>query len=962
MLQPDLKTYVIEKINPDDYYRSRFSNYNPKTRANVTCCFHPMDRDPSLSINLRNGGARCFAASCNKSIGNIVHFEAEKLKLPEEEAAARLYDEFIRPIVPAATLEEYQEALVCSDKAGKVLARATGLNPSFIAIFKLGLDTRSKRFTFPITDRFGQCINVRFYRPKSTRSSNEIKIYSLVQGKGTDAERRYGNIELFPWDYFQRYTKDQPLFFMASEKETMLAIQIGLQAVCTTGGEGSWNDEWLEHFTDFDVRIVFDQDKGGTIGSDRLVATLQPIARSVFPIQLEFPDGYHGDRDFDDWIISASGNQFTIQRLASRPHQSNPIPSLSETRHSQYGPDLPRWYDKKLHEVSEIQNNPALLNRCIKTRGIVAAETSVVYSIPWKFKVRIRHGIKSVALPFGRELMSFVNGSNELVSAVLTSYLKTPVLEWEAKEQVTVQVVEIVPMVDISTDQEGRYTSQRCFLIGKRIESNTPFELTVVPITLPKSNEKIFTIVESVEVSRTVDTWIFKDKEISELEVFRPREGESVGAKLEDVANEIAANHSKIYSRTDLHVVAMLTWLCPVGFEFPRENDYQRGWINTLAIGDTQTGKSAVVATLQRLFKLGDIVNAENCTFVGLVGGAIKTGSGQMMLRWGRLPLCDRKLVVIEELSGLSVPEIARMSEVRSRGIARLDKGGLASQTPARTRLLALSNVRPIRKTLGGYLSGVRAIQELVGHPEDISRFDLIVTLTDSEVNSNLINSPPEDETVTATFTPDQLQRLCQFIWALKPNQVRLTDDAYIHCLESTQILEKIYHSSFPVFKAASGRLLITRIGAAIAASQFSWDGRYITIRKGHIDAAVDLMRNLYDKPSFGYLEYSRQMYDQEVIKITPELHRAIKKNIQSDLVSHVFQSLIHATKFSRDELAAIGSMQLFQADDLVGYFLRAHIIRKGEANIWEITRQGKDWMVKTITNYSGAGPNGREP
>jgi len=958
-MQPDIKGYILENVNSTDYYKSRFPRYNPKVKTNVTCCFHPGDNSPSLSINLRNGGARCFASSCNKSIGNIVHFESAKNKISEEEASHRLYGEFIRPIVPANLITHHQETLKVDDKQKAFLTRATGLNQSSIERFGIGYDNRTRRFTFPIYNLFGDAINVRFYRPKGARKSGDIKIYSLVERKDTPDEIRYGGIELFSWPTFKHYTANKPIFFMASEKETMLAIQIGLQAVCSTNGEGSWHEEWLELFSGYEVGVIFDQDEGGQKASKKIVATLQSVAHRCVPITLPFPRDYKGDRDFDDWILSKAGNQFALLGLLKKTLAGVPKPSTfsleTRERSDAKEPDVPRYYDDKVYDLGSIRTKVELLNFRVRTRGIIAAVASKSFDIPWKFKVKTKAGIIPYSLAIGRELISFVGSNDSAIKETLSMAMGTETLEWTGTEYLPVSEVEIVPIAEVSSDEEGRYSVQRCYVIGKTIESNTPYELTVIPTTLTKTQEKICIVVSAVEVSRAIDTWVFSEKEQIEFQSFRPTEGQSVNEKLDALADEIAANHTKIYDRRDWHIVALLSWFCPLSWNFPGETDLQRGWLNSLAIGDTQTGKSKVIATLQRLIQLGDIVNAENCTFVGLVGGAIKTSSGQMMLRWGRLPLCDRKLVIIEELSGLSVTEISNMSEVRSRGIARLDKGGLASQTPARTRLIALSNVRPMQKNLAQYLSGVKAIQELIGHPEDISRFDLIVTLIDSEVSSDVINSPL-DETTEATFTPDQLRRLCQFVWALRPTQIRFSDDAYLLCLDWTRKLQEIYHPSVPIFKAASGRLLLARVGAAIAALQFSWDGQTLNIEDTHIDAAVNLLRSLYDKSSFGYLDYSRQMQDREVIRSSPELERSIAKNIQGTILVDVFDSLIHAAKFSRDELAAIGSLQLFQADDIVGHFLRARVIRKGEANTWEITKPGKEWMARQIEKY------GRKP
>jgi hypothetical protein len=951
---PSLKSYVIEKVDATAYYKSRFPRWNPSVRTNVICCFHKKDRSPSLSINLRNGGAKCFASSCGKSIGNIVHFESQLKGISEQQAAEDLYAEFIRPVVSVSLINSFKSNLTANTKQKAFFTRSTGITSSSIEKFGIGYDERSDRFTFPIYNQFSLPVNIRFYRPKSARKSKDIKIYSLVTEKGTENEKRFGENELFNWPSIPLFKINEPLFFMASEKETMLALQLNLQAVCATGGEGSWNEAWLPLMEGRDVAILFDKDEGGIRASKKMFATLQSVARKVVILELPFPNTYHGDTDFDDWILSKNGNQFALlhlfktainEQLSTDVKQSlTPI----ETRRAKLEGeewDVPKFYDDKIHALGEIRTKTELLNHCIYTRGIVAAVSTKSYDVPYKFKFKTKTGdIRDFSVSIGRDLVSFVNSSDTDILATLSRLTGTNIVEWQRVAHIPIAEVEVVPVTDVSTDNEGRYTVQRCFVLGKSIESNTPYELVIIPTTLSRTQEKVCIILSATETSRAFDTALIKDEEIEELSTFRPKENQSVGAKLEAIANEVAINHSRIYNRPDWHIAALLTWFCPLSFYFPGESEVQRGWLNTLAIGDTQTGKSKVVATLQQLLKLGDIVNAENCTFVGLVGGAIKTGSGQMMLRWGRIPLCDKKLVIIEELSGLSITEISNMSEVRSRGIARLDKGGLASQTPARTRLLCLSNVRAMQKSLAQYLSGVKALQELIGHPEDISRFDLIITLVDSEVPSDVINNPIEEQ-AEVTFTPTQLQRLCQFVWSLKATQIRFSDNAYLECLEWTKKLQDIYHPSVPIFKAASGRLLLARIGAAIASLQFSWDGQTLAVETEHIEAAVDLLRSLYDKSSFGYLEYSRQMKDREDIKDIKQLEKAIKHDITPANLIPTLENLIHSAKFTRDDLAAIGSMLQHQAEDLIGQFLRSRVIRKGEANVWEITKAGQKWM-----------------
>lgn len=326
-------------------------------------------------------------------------------------------------------------------------------------------------------------------------------------------------------------------------------------------------------------------------------------------------------------------------------------------------------------------------------------------------------------------------------------------------------------------------------------------------------------------------------------------------------------------------------------------------------------------------------------------------GSGQLMLRWGRIPLSDKQLVVLEELSGLSVDEISNMSDVRSSGIARLDKGGINSETNSRTRLFCLSNVRGQRKNLSQYLSGVTAVQELIGHPEDIARFDLITTVVDREVSVEIINSSSNQFAMIANepIHESSLKKLIHFIWSLSPDQIVITAKAHEECLTQTKELAAIYHPSIPVFKGGSGRYKLARIAAAIACLQFSYKQDQVRITEGHVRCARRLLQTIYEKPSFGYLEYSKQMFDRENVKDRRLLRQAFREHIRRNDLKKVVESLIHAQRFSRDELAAIAGLGIPYADKLIGVMFRERALRKGDANLWELTLPGKQFLMTML-------------
>lgn len=937
----ELKLHVLGHVDADQYYETRFKEWDKRARNNVTCPFHD-DVHPSLCVGLENGSAKCWAASCGRTFGNIIHFEAARSERSEIEAAVALYSEFIRPIVPTVELATLQNSLRDAPQSRKRLLTDCGITENGIRSFGLGLDKRTKRIAIPIFDRFGNCVNVRLYKLPSERKPGDEKFKVLNYEKG------YGRLDLFPWPNFIRYDIQKPVFVMASEKETMLAIEHGLQAVCGTCGEDAWDDSWTELFVGYDIGIVGQNDEGGKRAAAKKFATLQTVANLCTQIRVPA-----SQKDFADWVVREKGNGLSLlgqlrgaksEQTASagfsKSQSSVPVATLAQ-------PELPKDKIEELQEVAAISNRVDLQNKLIKCHGIIAGKAGHTYTIPWKFSIKGKSSPpRMFALPIGRELLSFINDTDEGIESTIRGMVGDEKCVVSPLNFVTAIEVELIPTATIERDVP--YLVQRCYYFGKWIEANVPYELDVIPTTQVRSQRTIGIIVQATPISLSFETQVFSEQEFATLQMWQPSEGQSVWEKLQEVAAVLAKDYTQIYNRPDWHIVSLLTWCCPLGWRFPNEKEIQRGWLNTLALGDTETGKSKVTITLRNLSRCGQIVNAENCTYVGLVGGAVKMGKDQLMLRWGRIPLCDKQLVVIEELSGLSVEQISHMSDVRSSGVARLDKGGLSAETNARTRLLVLSNVRNPNKTLASYTSGVRAVQELVGHGEDIARFDLIITLVDADVSVEVINTPVRQRKGERDFEPDDFQRLVRFIWMLKPEQIRFTTEAYLTCLEYTKDLSAEYHPAIPIFKGGSGRYKIARIAAAIATLQFSWREKEIIVNEEHIEAAVILLRTLYNKAPMRYDEWSKQMYDRGIIKDTDEIDAKMVQvlpNIKKR--GQTIEALLHTGKFSRDELCAIGSINILHADDLIGVMLRNRILSKGDANIWEITPAGKHWLQK---------------
>lgn len=926
----DLKQFVINNVKPEDYYQELFPKWNINNRPNQSCFWHD-DKNPSLAVGLNNGGAKCHA--CGKSLGNIVHFEAEKEDIDERLAAKKIYERHIRKCYPSNQIRKYQ-----ADFNGihtRWVEEDCGINSETVSRFGLGVDLASRRITIPIKDQFGNFTNVRYYAlPRHRTAATKVKIFN-AEG--------FGYLELFPWQAIIHYSPDQPLFMMKAEKDTLLAIQDGLQAFCVTNGELAWKEEWDKLFSHFDIGVCLDRDTTGLKAAEKKVAILQQNSKQ-FVTSINLPTK---EKDYADWILKDNGSADELLKIFKKLKKA----SMKVIPPSEIKPQLPEYYSNEYQDIANLGRASDMLNLIVKVKGIVSAKTDKTYTVPYKFNISSSSTPKRVfAIPFGRELLRLIKSTDdtiiEFVKRDLLDHKDKNWIEIEPIEYITITEVEIIPIASVETD--SKYVTQKCFYFGKYIDANVPYSFDIIPTTEIRSQETVGIIVGITTISSSIDEFVFSSQTFKELEEFRSVEGKS-WENLCNIATQIAHQFTPIRGRLDWHIVALLSWSCPIQFHFPNEG-LQRGWMNTLALGDTETGKSKVVQGLQKLFNCGVFINAENCTYVGLVGGAVKTSSGQFMLRWGRIPLCNRQLVIVEELSGLSIGEIANMSDVRSSGVARLDKGGLSGETSAKTRLICLSNVRGRDKNLAGYSTGVKAIQDLIGHGEDIARFDFIVTLTNKEVPAHIINANLYEQETFSLLKAEKLKLLLQFIWALKPDQIEFTKEAYLKCLDVVQEMGLKYHPSCHIFQSSSGRLKLARIATAVACFQFNWTNNKILVEPDHVISARKILELLYDKESFGYKTFSEQLFYRDSIRATEHLEATFNTLFHSqERRMATLQYLVHAGQFTRDEICQVAGLPMLQADQFIGKMIASNLLRKGEANVWEITTIGRGWLNSKI-------------
>ena len=951
----DITQYVLRYVSPTKFYQRRFPDWDGRAGSQIACPFHE-DTNPSFSVNIGSiGGCYCHAASCRKKIGSMLHLEKEICSIQtDKEAAQKIYAEFIRPVIEfdgafGNLLAEFRTNLIDrSPDLLKVLSNELGFDLDTVDRFSIGWDWDKKRFTFPVFNQWGDLVNVRYYKAPSMRGANTK--FKIINHEG------FGESSIFPLNLLE--TTPNPaktLYWMKAERDTILAWSMGIPAFCTTGGEGEPPEKHIEWIKQTGCRIVIcgDNDDAGRLSVESKRACLYDtniaFASVVVPEQ----------KDFSDWIIFENATATDFYEIEEVSGSDSPLVARS-TEPMFFPPDMDDPAATPIegeYDVASIGHNPAFLNSAIRIKGVISARLDRTYSIPQIVSV---NG-KMYCIPISRELLQLIGVSDKHMRVTLSEILRTN-SKISYRQFITVTEVEVIPV--LVPGKDSLYVNQRCYFFGEEFECNIPYNLTVIPTSSMKTQETVGMIYQAHPIANALDHIKLQPTEIDELlQKFAcdtNASGEEVYLALEDLASEVSERCTQIYHRKDLHIMQLLSWVSPLQFNFHHEGE-QRGWLNTLILGDTKTGKSKVATSLRDLFGCGVFLLSENCTFVGLIGGAIKTSGGGFLLRWGKIPLYNRQLVVLEELSGLSTDEISRMSDVRSSGIARLDKGGLSGETSAKTRLICLSNVRRANSNLGDYNYGAKAVQELIGQNEDISRFDLILTVTDSEVSNAVINQDRSGRPDNSYRDEERemFRRLIKFIWSLKPEQIELTTEAYKECLAATMRMSEIYHSSIPIFKGGSDRIKLARIAVAIAAIQFSWDVQRsrLMVRECHVRAAELLMKRAYNKPSMSYGKFSKKQFQLESIADEERLKRTVRELFKTDVAQlGFFQYLSNVGTFEKEELnQSLGLSGIF-TERLISTLLLSNVIRRSPNNmriVWETTMPGRRWIEQNYMQES---------
>lgn len=860
------------------------------------CCpFHP-DKTPSFTVNTET--REWFCHGCGKG-GAEKEFLAEYFDV-DTKIGKYAFEYWEKkgtlPFPTEETVNKYHERLLKSPKDLAIL-ESFGITLDTIKELKIGLD--DFRIVFPIKSRRGYWVNLRRYLPPQRRlaDSKEPKCLNL-RGLG---QRRY-----YPYEAFDQ----QEVVVVEGEKDCIAARSQGLNAVTGTGGSAIPVDE-VGLFKDKDVVLMLDSDTVGQRSVNTYLQLLKNLASSIRIIRLP-------QKDFVDYYTACKVTgetpnvwQYAVEHTEyEKQKQMGEAQDVSLVR-SEFTEHLNTWI--KLHNMSVVGVEPKIYTVPTKLK-CVCRNSKCNKPCPLAFSTTNPELAQEVDVD-SRQLLRFIDSPDSAQDNYLRQVFGCKSVSAEPTDFINCQKIifqESASFIDGLEEAsfENRYGVY--MYTDYRLSATLKYDFEACRVTNPSTQQNYYVIrdAECVNVAKPVlDTTM--------LQHFK--EAGDRANTAEELVNGYYAEWMPelgIEGRPDLFGAILLTY-CSVT-EIPWQGGIIKGWLDTMCIGDTRTGKSQMAQRFVKAIGMGGYINGENARRTGVIGGVQRFGDS-WVVTWGAIPMNDRGLLMIDEASGLEVDDIKDLSSTRSSGAVTLNKI-VKGEARARTRLLWFSNPRSGRNLSDFYWKGFGAFQEFIPVMEDQARFDLVLSAAREDID--VLNGI--DVETHVHLAP--WQALFSLAWSIPADDIRIAKDVKVAVRETAKALnEELGGGSLIVGVAVHEKILRLSCAFAVACGSYDVATGFLEVTEKHVRFAKEFLELTLNKPSLGYGDYIREFKRAQA-------KRADNMNFVRTLIAvhPAIKALLTATSFKGYQFQEILGIDKNDSSKIMSDLITRGLLRPG--------------------------------
>ena len=627
-------------------------------------------KTPSASFNFKKKKFHCFSCKKNFSLKELLMFardDARERRTEKKKGDKKTLKE--EPLPSEEQVMRWVGALHATNGCLQAFKDKRGLSNEIIAKYKIGYRKDKRRYTLPIYDRSGQLVNVRYYGPRSKAK--------MINHTG------HGEARLLGWEALE----EDEILLVEGEMDWLTALDQGFNSMTWTSGVSSWQDRFSALFEGKTVFLCFDDDEAGRMGARRVALSLDRAGAKCHIVQLNIAGIKGGDlTDYFHALGNSAGDfrelmndsRFTV---AGRVKQSKgPQGELEEV--GVEDSMSPENHSKNLSIVATVHGKAA-------APYVLPREIEYNCGQDWGDKCKkcglaIFDGNRKISVEAtDPAVLSMVDKSDEQVNRSVLKMAEIPPtcpkVEPYYHKVWTVEELQVMPSVEERSSEVLNPVDRTVYNVGSHnLQINKTFQITGTSMPHPRDQKSVFQSWECEPVEVDIDRFEMTPEIYEDLTFFQPDnwQQQTPWEKLKDIAYDMSINITQIYGRPELHIGYDLSWHSVSAFYFGGKLQ-TRGWVECLIVGDTRTGKSEVAHRLSDHYRSGVVMDCENASLAGLVGGAAQKGvSKQWGITWGTIPLNDKRLVVLDEAGGLKPEIISAMSSVRSLGVAEIAKMG----------------------------------------------------------------------------------------------------------------------------------------------------------------------------------------------------------------------------------------------------------------------------------------------
>lgn len=665
---------------------------------------------------------------------------------------------------------------------------------------------------------------------------------------------------VMPQHLFNPHSKGT-ILICAGEKDMAMARTMGFNAYTLTGGENaSLRTPGL--FKDRRVVICYDNDQAGLQGGRRIATQLYRIAKSVRVCTSFHTICKEKGEDLYDFFMKYNQTRDDLLRFIKATKEFVPEPEDLE------GEKIPFITIKDM-------NKPKYMNKVVKAKVKVVAANDKTYSIPSSILVtKLGHSANRGDLntmddgetkewnltPYNcdkiLDLFDKVQ-NNDVLNDRMKAIAKVPIKEGRVKidktATTTVNSVLVADYVDVASD-EAKARESLAYVIGKKLEAGKAYDVTMKVATNQWDGQNIVLLItEATEAKDSVEEFVVTEEVKANLSQIRDISGtaqQKVSTLVEKVKGILNFDGDGM-----LIAVMDLAYHTVLNFNIGREKNV-RGYLDTIIVGESRTGKSATAKALRETYGLGAVVSLAGgaATEAGLVGGSQAIQGGGHQTRAGVIPQNHKGLIVFEELAKCNSEITKKLTDIRSSNMVRITRVSGTTQIPAIVRMISLTNVKNSGgiKSIGSYPNGIEIIREIASTAEDMARYDIMFVMPEKPSDMYDPFWEPQEP------LPIQVYRdRIRWVWSRTPDQVLISRDIGTLIKSTACELNDKYDCHIKIFGTEAWKKL-ARLAIAIAGYTVSTDETFenIVVTEEHVNLATKILVGLYDNDTFKLASY----------------------------------------------------------------------------------------------------------